>query len=149
MFVFKFICFNIEAIRLTYIVIIIRRIGSIKKADEVIGNETRVKVVKNKVSPPFKIAEFDILYGRGISREGELIDMGVKHNIVDKSGAWYSYGSDRIGQGRDNVREFLANNPEMAAEIEGKIRDLILGKIDSKTESQGKDIVSEPQEAPL
>ena len=125
----------------------IRRIGSIKKSDEVVGNETRVKVVKNKVSPPFKIAEFDILYGRGISREGELIDMGVKHNIVDKSGAWYSYGSDRIGQGRDNVREFLVNNPDMAAEIEGKIRDLILGK--NEPESQDKEIVPEAQEAPL
>lgn len=112
----------------------IRRIGSVKKSDEVVGNETRVKVVKNKVSPPFKTAEFDILYGRGISREGELIDMGVKHNIVDKSGAWYSYGSDRIGQGRDNVREFLVKNPEMAQEIEAKLRDLILGSVKPESE---------------
>jgi recombination protein RecA len=104
----------------------IRRIGAIKKGDEVVGNETRVKVVKNKVAPPFKVAEFDILYGSGISREGELIDLGVKHNIVDKAGAWYSYGSDRIGQGRDNVREFLRQNPEMAGEIEAKIRELLI-----------------------
>ena len=104
----------------------IRRIGAIKKADEVLGNETRVKVVKNKVSPPFKMAEFEILYGKGISREGEIIDLGVKHNIVDKSGSWYSYQGDRIGQGKENVREFLVNNPDMAAEVEGKIRALLL-----------------------
>ena len=125
----------------------IRRIGSIKKSDEVVGNETRVKVVKNKVSPPFKVAEFDILYGGGISREGELIDMGVKHNIVDKSGSWYSYGSDRIGQGRDNVREFLINNPETAAEIEGKLRDLILGSDEAKTEPEPEESEPEAQEA--
>ena len=125
----------------------IRRIGSIKRGDEVVGNETRVKVVKNKVSPPFKTAEFDILYGRGISREGELIDMGVKHNIVDKSGAWYSYGSDRIGQGRDNVREFLVKNPEMAAEIEGKLRDLILGNVEPAPEAEAEETESEAQEA--
>ena len=104
----------------------IRRIGAIKKADEVLGNETRVKVVKNKVSPPFKMAEFEILYGKGISREGEIIDLGVKHGIVDKSGSWYSYQGDRIGQGKENVREFLINHPEMAQEIEGKIRALLL-----------------------
>ena len=124
----------------------IRRIGSIKKGDEVVGNETRVKVVKNKVSPPFKLAEFDILFNRGISREGELIEMGVKHNIVDKSGAWYSYGSDRIGQGRDNVREFLVNNPEMAAEIEGKLRDLTLGKPEDKSEPEAQELEPEAQE---
>ncbi len=104
----------------------IRRIGAIKKGDEVVGNETRVKVVKNKVAPPFKVVEFDILYGSGISREGELIDLGVKHNIIDKAGAWYSYGSDRIGQGRDNVRDFLKQNPDVAADIEGKIRALLI-----------------------
>jgi len=106
----------------------IRRIGAIKKGDEVIGNQTRVKVVKNKVSPPFKQAEFEILYGHGISRYGEIIDLGVQHNIVDKNGSWYSYGDDRIGQGKENVREFLKNNPEMAEEIEGKIRALLLPK---------------------
>jgi len=103
----------------------IRRIGSIKKADEVIGNETRVKVVKNKVSPPFREALFDILYGEGISREGEIIELGVNHRIVEKSGAWYSYNGDRIGQGKDNAREFLREHPEIAREIEGKIRDAV------------------------
>ncbi len=108
----------------------IRRIGAIKKGDEVIGNQTRVKVVKNKVSPPFKQAEFEILYGEGISRHGEIIDIGVQHGIVDKAGSWYSYGDDRIGQGKENVREFLKANPEMAAEIEGKIRaQLLPGKV--------------------
>ncbi len=106
----------------------IRRIGAIKKGDEVIGNQTRVKVVKNKVSPPFKQAEFEILYGHGISRYGEIIDLGVQHNIVDKAGSWYSYGEDRIGQGKENVRDFLKNNPEMAAEIEEKIRAKLLPK---------------------
>jgi recombination protein RecA len=100
----------------------IRRIGSIKKGEEVIGSETRAKVVKNKVAPPFRNAEFDILYGEGISREGEIIELGVMHRIVEKSGAWYTYGKDRIGQGKDNVREFLRANPAMAQEIEGKIR---------------------------
>jgi recombination protein RecA len=101
----------------------IRRTGSIKKAEEVIGSETRVKVVKNKVAPPFKQAEFDILYGEGISREGEVVDLGSTHNIVEKSGAWYSYGGDRIGQGKDNAREYLREHPEMALEIENKIRE--------------------------
>jgi recombination protein RecA len=104
----------------------IRRIGAIKKGDEVIGNQTRVKVVKNKVAPPFKQAEFEILYGEGISRHGEIIDLGVQHGIVDKAGSWYSYGDDRIGQGKENVREFLKQNPEMAEEIEGKIRAKLL-----------------------
>ncbi len=104
----------------------IRRIGAIKKGDEVIGNQTRVKVVKNKVSPPFKQAEFEILYGFGISRLGEIIDLGVQHGIVDKAGSWYSYGDDRIGQGKENVREFLKNHPEMAEEIEGRIRSKLL-----------------------
>nr|MDJ0712480.1 recombinase RecA [Woeseiaceae bacterium] len=104
----------------------IRRIGAIKKGDEVIGNQTRVKVVKNKVSPPFKQAEFEILYGEGISRHGEIIDLGVQHGIVDKAGSWYSYGDDRIGQGKENVREFLRQNPAMAEEIEGRIRAKLL-----------------------
>ncbi len=101
----------------------IRRIGSIKKGDEVIGNETRVKVVKNKVAPPFKQAEFDIMYGTGISREGEIIDLGVQAGIVDKAGAWYSYNGNRIGQGKDNVREYLKENPELAFEIENRVRE--------------------------
>src|SRR5687767_1980969 len=100
----------------------IRRIGAIKKGDEVIGNETRAKVVKNKVAPPFRQAEFDILYGSGISREGEIIELGVLYKLIEKSGAWYSYGKDRIGQGKDNTREFLKDNPETAQEIEAKIR---------------------------
>ena len=104
----------------------IRRIGAIKKGDEVIGNQTRVKVVKNKVSPPFKMAEFEILYGGGISREGEIIDLGVQHGLIEKAGSWYSYGDDRIGQGKENVREFLKSNPETAAEIEAKIRAKLL-----------------------
>jgi recombination protein RecA len=101
----------------------IRRIGSIKKGDEVIGNETKVKVVKNKVSPPFKTAEFDILYGEGISREGEIVDMGVVAKIVEKSGSWYAYNGEKIGQGKDNAREFLRENAELAHEIENKIRE--------------------------
>ncbi|PAT41706.1 recombinase RecA [Vandammella animalimorsus] len=100
----------------------IRRTGAIKKGDEVIGNETKVKVVKNKVSPPFKTAQFDIMFGSGISREGEIIDMGVLGRIVDKSGAWYSYNGEKIGQGRDNAKAFLKENPELAREIENKIR---------------------------
>ena len=100
----------------------IRRIGAIKKGEEVIGSETRAKVVKNKVAPPFRQAEFDILYGEGISREGEIIELGVAHKFIEKSGAWYSYGKDRIGQGKDNTREYLREHPAMAAEIEAKIR---------------------------
>ncbi|MBT9595394.1 MAG: recombinase RecA [Vitreoscilla sp.] len=101
----------------------IRRIGSIKKGEEIIGNETRVKVVKNKVAPPFKEAEFDILYGEGTSREGEIIDLGVAAKIVDKSGSWYAYNGEKIGQGKDNSREFLRENPELAYEIENKVRE--------------------------
>ena len=101
----------------------IRRIGAIKKGEEIIGSETRVKVVKNKVAPPFKTAEFDILYGEGISREGEVIDLGVVAKIVDKSGAWYAYQGEKIGQGKDNSREFLRENPALAREIENKIRE--------------------------
>ena len=100
----------------------IRRTGTIKRGDEVVGSETRVKVVKNKVAPPFREAHFDILYGEGISREGEIIDLGVVHKIVDKSGAWYAYSGDKIGQGKDNSREFLRNNPALAREIENKVR---------------------------
>jgi recombination protein RecA len=100
----------------------IRRIGSIKKGDEVIGNETRVKVVKNKVAPPFREALFDILYGEGISREGEVIELGVQHKLVEKAGAWYSYKGEKIGQGKDNAREYLREHPEVAFEIENKVR---------------------------
>jgi recombination protein RecA len=103
----------------------IRRTGTIKKGEESIGNETKVKVVKNKVSPPFKTAEFDIMFGEGISREGEIIDMGVNFRILEKSGAWYAYNGEKIGQGRDNAREFLRENPELAREIENKIREQI------------------------
>jgi recombination protein RecA len=108
----------------------IRRIGAIKRGDEVIGNQTRVKVVKNKVSPPFKQAEFEILYGYGVSREGEIIDLGVKLGLISKSGSWYSYGPDRIGQGKENVREYLLSNPAVSQEIEQKIRAELLPKID-------------------
>jgi recombination protein RecA len=103
----------------------IRRIGAIKKSDEVIGSETRVKVVKNKVAPPFREALFDILYGEGISREGEIIELGVAHNLVEKSGSWYAYGGERIGQGKDNAREYLCERPQIAAEIEAKIREAV------------------------
>ena len=101
----------------------IRRIGAIKDRDEVVGNTTRVKVVKNKVAPPFREAIFDILYGQGVSREGEIIDLGVEAKVVEKSGAWYSYGGERIGQGRDNCREYLRENPDLAREIENKVRE--------------------------
>jgi recombination protein RecA len=100
----------------------IRRIGAIKDRDEIVGNQTRVKVVKNKMAPPFKVVEFDIMYGQGISKMGELIDLGVKAGIVDKSGSWFSYGDQRIGQGRENVKDFLRENPAMAEEIEQRIR---------------------------
>ena len=106
----------------------IRRIGSIKKGEDVIGNQTRVKVVKNKVAPPFKQTEFDILYGEGISRLGEIIDLGVDANIIDKSGAWYSHGSNRIGQGKENVRSYLKDHPELAQELETQIRAYYLSK---------------------
>ena len=112
----------------------IRRIGGLKKGDEVVGNETRVKVVKNKVAPPFKEAVFDIRYGEGISREGEIIDMGVAQGIVEKAGAWYSYNGEKIGQGKDNTREYLRQNPELAAEIENLVRD----KLGVKTRAVAK-----------
>jgi recombination protein RecA len=103
----------------------IRRVGSIKKGEEVIGSETKVKVVKNKVAPPFKQADFDILYGEGISREGEVVDLGSQHGIIEKSGAWYSYNGDRIGQGKDNARDYLRERPALALEIENRIRERI------------------------
>jgi recombination protein RecA len=117
----------------------IRRIGAIKRGDEVVGNETRVKVVKNKVAPPFKQCEFEILYGEGSSREGELIDLGVKLGYVNKAGAWYSYGEVRIGQGKDNSRQFLKEHPEMAAEIEHKIREELLPKPSEKANNNVKE----------
>ena len=104
----------------------IRRIGAIKKGDEIVGNETRVKVVKNKMAPPFRQAEFEILYGEGISREGELIDLGVKNDLIDKAGAWYSYNGDRIGQGKDNVRKYMKEHPEMSEEIDRQLRAKLL-----------------------
>jgi recombination protein RecA len=119
----------------------IRRIGSIKKGDEVVGNETRVKVVKNKIAPPFKQAEFDIMYGTGISREGEIIDLGVQAGIVDKAGAWFSYNGTRIGQGKDNVREYLKEHPEMAIEIENRVREQmgIVSRAQAKAYSESVD----------
>ena len=120
----------------------IRRIGSIKKGEEVIGSETRAKIVKNKVAPPFRQAEFDILYGEGISREGEIIELGVANNIIEKSGAWYSYGKDRIGQGKDNTRDYLKENPQIADEIESKIRT-VLGI------NGGPQVVVKKEKAPL
>jgi recombination protein RecA len=119
----------------------IRRTGTIKKGDEAIGNETKVKVVKNKVASPFKSAEFDILFGEGIRRQGEVIDMGVTANIIDKSGAWYAYNGEKIGQGRDNAREFLRENPELSAEIENKVRaslgiPLLAGATESATQAK-------------
>jgi recombination protein RecA len=115
----------------------IRKIQTLKSGDEPVGNRTRVKVVKNKIAPPFQQAEFDIIYGQGISREGELIDIGVAHNIVEKSGAWYSYNGTRLGQGKDNVRHFLKEHEEMAAEIEQKIRAILLPEL-SEDEKQEK-----------
>ena len=114
----------------------IRRIGAIKKGDEIVGNETRVKIVKNKVAPPFRIAEFDIMYGEGVSKEAELIDLGVKYNFIEKAGAWYSYGKDRIGQGKDNSRIFLKDNPDIAQEIEAKIRNMIDGDNSKAVDSE-------------
>ncbi len=121
----------------------IRRIGSIKDKDEVVGNQTRVKIVKNKVSPPFKVVEFDIIYGKGISKEGELIDLGVKHEFIEKAGAWFSYGEIRIGQGRENAKQYLRDNPDKAIELEEKIKSKLLGlKSESlQTESVEKSTV--------
>ena len=122
----------------------IRRIGAIKKGDEITGNQTRVKVVKNKVSPPFRMAEFEILYGEGISREGEIIDYGVELELVEKSGSWYSYKNDRIGQGKENVRDFLRANPEISSEIEEQIRAKLLPQ---KETDEDKSVKSEESEA--
>ena len=122
----------------------IRRIGAVKKGDEILGNQTRVKVVKNKVAPPFQKCEFDILYNEGISKEGELIDMGVEHKIVDKAGAWYSYNGERIGQGRDNVREFLREHPETADEIESIVR----GKMGLNGDDIAVPVADSEEEAP-
>jgi len=117
----------------------IRRIGAIKRGDEVVGNETRVKVVKNKVAPPFKLANFEILYGEGVSHEGELIELGAKLGVVDKSGAWYSYQGDRIGQGKENVRKFLKENRDMAEDIELRIREQVFPKPESAGADEEKD----------
>jgi len=117
----------------------IRRIGAIKKGDEIIGNDTRVKIVKNKVAPPFKQAEFEILYGEGVSREGEIIALGVAQGIVEKSGSWYSYNGDRIGQGKDNVRQYLKDNKEIAAEIEAKIRAVAFPEPETASETDSVD----------
>jgi recombination protein RecA len=121
----------------------IRRTGSIKKGDEVIGSETRVKIVKNKVAPPFKQAEFDILYGEGISREGEILELGANLKIVEKSGAWYSYNGEKIGQGKDNAREYLRENPAIADEIDAKIRDSAKGNADVVIASTGADDIDD------
>lgn len=119
----------------------IRRIGAIKSGDEVIGNETRVKVVKNKVAPPFRNAEFEIIYGEGVSREGELVDLGVTHELLQKAGSWYSYEGDRVGQGKDNVKTFLKDHPEVADALESRIREKALGA--SSARSGGHKIVDE------
>ncbi len=122
----------------------IRRIGAVKKGDEIVGNETRVKVVKNKMAPPFKQVEFEILYGEGSSREGELIDLGVKNGLIDKAGAWYSRNGDRIGQGKENVRNFLKENPDIANELDQQLRALLLEKPD---EAEKKETLTEEAEA--
>ncbi len=118
----------------------IRRIGAVKRGDEIIGSETRVKVVKNKVAPPFRQAEFEILYGEGTSREGEIIELGVAQNLIDKSGAWYSYNGDRIGQGKENVRQFLREHPEITNEIDKMLRERLLVPV-------GKPAAAAPEEA--
>ena len=131
----------------------IRRTGTIKRGEEAVGNETRVKVVKNKVAPPFKMAEFDILFGEGISRQGEIIDLGVNAKVIEKSGAWYAYQGEKIGQGRDNAREFLRENEALAFEIENKVREslgipLLAESVDgfaAKEDKEPKEI-KEPKE---
>ncbi|MEM0516414.1 recombinase RecA [Pseudoalteromonas sp. YIC-827] len=125
----------------------IRRIGSVKDGDEVVGNETRVKVVKNKVAPPFKQAEFIIMYGEGISKEGELIDLGVKHKLIEKSGAWYSYNGSKVGQGKSNSIKFLKENVEIANEIEGKLREMLLLKATIKPEEGEVNSLAEEMDA--
>jgi len=131
----------------------IRRTGTIKRGEEAVGNETRVKVVKNKVAPPFKMAEFDILFGEGISRQGEIIDLGVNAKVIEKSGAWYAYQGEKIGQGRDNAREFLRENEALAFEIENKVREslgipLLAESVDGFTAKEEKEPkeVKEPKE---
>jgi len=121
----------------------IRRIGAIKKGDEIVGNETRVKVVKNKIAPPFKQAEFEILYGEGVSFLGELVDLGVKYGFVQKAGSWYSYGDEKIGQGKDNVKTFLSENPKIAQEIENNIRAEVFGASDDDNKETTKKVDSE------
>jgi len=126
----------------------IRRIGSVKRGDEAIGNETRVKVVKNKMAPPFKKAEFEILYGEGISREAELIELGVANNLIEKSGSWYSYNGQRIGQGKDNARQFFKNNPELAQELEDQLRELLMPKPrKSENEATETDLLNESKDS--
>jgi recombination protein RecA len=126
----------------------IRRIGTIKSANEVIGSRTKVKVVKNKVAPPFREAEFDILYGSGISKEGELVDMASEHNIIEKLGAWYSYGGERIGQGRENARDLLRANPKIADEVEGKLRAKLSVKVLAAADAVSTNGADEPEEEP-
>jgi recombination protein RecA len=126
----------------------IRRIGAIKERDEVVGNQTRVKVVKNKLAPPFKMVEFDIMYGEGVSKTGELIDLGVKAGVVEKSGAWFSYDSQRIGQGRENAKGFLKANPDMSAKIEAAIRQnsgLIAEQILAGEKEEGDDVEADEE----
>ena len=119
----------------------IRRIGQIKEAaDNVLGNRTKVKVVKNKVAPPFKVVEFDIMYGLGISKEGEILDMGVELDIIQKSGSWFSYGGNKLGQGRDAVKNLLIDNPELSEEIENKIREAISGPPAKKEDKKAKEV---------
>jgi len=130
----------------------IRRIGALKKGDEIIGNQTRVKVVKNKVAPPFKSVEFEILYGFGISHEGEIIDLGVQQGLINKSGSWYSYGDERIGQGKENVREYLKNNPEIARVIEAKIREQLMPQPvngDEKDADATEEATKQPKVEPI
>ena len=110
----------------------IRRREQLKNGNDVIGNRTRVRVVKNKIAPPFKVAEFDIIYGHGISREGSILDMAVQYDVVQRSGSWFSYGDMRVGQGKENARQFLVDNPELCQEIENKVRDLVLNKKDAE-----------------
>lgn len=123
----------------------IRRTGALKEGEEIIGNETRVKVVKNKVAPPFKQAEFQIIYGKGISKEGELIDLGVKHKLIEKAGAWYSYQGDKIGQGKANSMKFLAENPTISADIEKRLRDMLLLKPAAEEESEVVDTAADAE----
>ena len=118
----------------------VRRVETLKQGTEMVGNRTRVKVVNNKVAPPFRQAEFDIIYGEGISKEGSILDLGVEHNIIDKSGAWYSYGDTRIGQGRENARQFLKDNPDVAKEIESRIREILIPVYNTDAEAERDDI---------